>query len=527
MKDMSFKIQKTELGDELREDILFNSDKITKPTDVKIHGRTLVNLLGRRGNIRHRLLKEFNAVDRTLTYNSENASARIIKKSYAENSFLLCWNPADVIGQDKNYIVLCDARVVEGNAYIHMTPSGGKPFIDGYNFTNSRTFKTIYFTTSKDQSGITTDKGRYYIDLSANGETAEGDTFEVKNFRIYEISDELFEKINVEEEFSGDKIIEQFQYVDDIKCVRNPYIEVKQNLVPLGTIGTTADMRYPNPTIDNCNYPNVVSGSFTVKPDTEYAIYIQKDELIVDGSTIFIYFENETKTQWDRIETPYTEYVTVTTPSYSTKMVVLLQTSPQSLEYQQEYVENARKICDMIKNGKLSFTVVEGTEAKDIKDCFNSRIMFETDLYDGETIYKDNDGSYYKNSEWESLEITGDRVNDKTIVRDDEDCKVIVFPDISYPTNSATDSSIDENDAFMVRYDGEVMKTHKHTGDFEEYKQYESWHFGGCAVGETNYLYMTVPNSLTGWGKGYIPTTEEVRAFFPRMENVSCCIRWN
>ena len=497
-------ITKQELDKTLREDIVYNSDKVASSADIKIHGRTLVNLLGRAGNPIYRQrwiprnsntveLEDSNYVDNkiNITQAYENVYSigqLIINDVKPEECFLYMANFSESIDSVKGlYKPICHHNA--------LVTSSRKEKFDWENGIGLVAFK-IGDSQTNPNNRLLHVGTTYSKDNVSDGTICD---LKLWNLRLYKITEEQFNNIDVEKIVELDK---QYPYVDDVKCVVNPYLESRENLLDgyLPYIGTfTENAQF----LEDSNAISIITNTFIEENETlsisiegEYANDFIASVFICNGEYEFLHYGKN-----------YTQ------PTLNFKNAGRI-----CLHIHNSNFTNGLTIDLLLKSmlsNKTRVVLVRGSEPKSFEDCHNSRIMFETKLYDGETISRRNDGTYVKNSEWDELSVLDFMNNDMRIRRRSEEITVIDFKvnDIGKTYHSEDKQYYDK----FIMYDGSILK-HLDVQDWvdndKEYIESASWHWGGDASVVIKTLTLSLPNNLTGWGPTYTPTEEEVKAFF-------------
>lgn len=477
-------ITRDELSKQLREDIVYNSDKIAKPAEVEIHGRTLINELGRYGNA---IYKKFGAGDThgTLTYESDT----FVLTNAGENAWTTTLYTDHVFTKGKYYICLGDIYLESGDsAYVNITCTTTDQNRSQYLITEKNKWITSWHSILIGDAGNGHPKPYFAFVLRGTNVRAK-----FKNNRIYEIDKATHDKLAT---MTRDEVAKMFPYVDDIKCVVNPYIESKENLINpnsyyIGSYFGDKELWYQAVLSDTkfvCNADHI-----TLEPGTYYF------DADFNGDDIFIYSHYGNSHD----EALYQQARLGRVEIKETCKFIIAMTNLNKPDN-----SGAKEILAKLTSGEYRITLTKGSEPKKFEDCHNSRIMFETKLHEGETISRRNDGTYVKNNK------VIDMVIDESFLAVPSpltDCKVLIFPSITYPTNSATDTTIDKTQFKMVAYDGKILK-HANNGD-EWGLDTTHFHFGGAGNGSTNMLHLKIPNILSGWGPAYTPTQEEIKAF--------------
>lgn len=447
------KLTKQELSTELYKDL--KVELATTPADVEISGRTLVNLLGRAGNA---IYKQATNVDNgTLTYDGDMFVLTSTETSM--HSWLTFRGKRE---SGKYYIALADVNTnTDGNhAQLH-----GNLVIDGSTKMNGSTkagiWETIYISAQADTTG----------DLIINPTCGIGVIAKYKNIRAYEITKQEYDDIY---NISPSQLGEKYPYVDDIKCVVNPYVECNENLFVRNY--SIANGK------DNGTYEIIDTGlglcfdivNYSLEPNTTYTI---NAENLPDGYIVGVMGKGFNAS-----------FGTFTTDNEN------FTSCYGFIDKNGGGATNAdmKSIISKFQSGEAKLTLVKGSTPKSYDECHNSRMMLETKLYDGEKITRDNSGKYVKNSEWVNFEIVQPSYSHSST-----GYKVFTTKEFPESYDIATAS------LKAIRYDGSIIQYHQGFGTRE------------CVfIDGTSYMILSIPNSLTGWGDSYTPTQEEVRVFF-------------
>lgn len=454
------KLTKQELSTELYKDL--KVELATTPADVEISGRTLVNLLGRAGNA---------------IYKQEHLMPN--QKPTFDGEYMVFNQPADDLGWSmiryqrlelgKYYLGIFEYITdVEETCHIQYSSLTGKWGNNKQLNKLSYEYSACHITTLENQGN------EVYFQFSCGNPS----NIKIKNARLYEISEADYNKINEDAEYTGDKLIEKYPYVDDIKCVVNPYVECKENLLEdaqwvKGNYFADGSLNAGGAGIGT-TLPIEANTTLSIKIEGEYENYSYD-------------FYNCTGSGYEQSGS-YTE--TSQTKTFSNKGIV-------AIRFTKDIAEDEPLILKSLQTGKTRVTLVKGSTPKSYDECHNSRIMLETKLYDGEKITRQNDGSYVKNSEWDEVSI--DTVLPISINNSATGYKLT-------SKISTLPESVIGAESYLVRYDGNMVKYEASTD-----RTFEHWYVNAHISKDVVFI---LPNSLTGWGDSYTPTEEEIRAFF-------------
>lgn len=437
--------------------------------DITVEGRTLTNLLGRAGNAIYK--QDWNKTNDNITLEYEQD---YFKLTCTEDIAYIAKNIK--VKQNSYYLYGCEMYNEDNTGYL--------------------TCGTVLGESAKTKR-IENEKYRFYIvtSLSSNEISVAvvprtiKETI-VKNIRVYEISEEEFNKIH-SMQYTANQLAELYPYVDDCKSVVNPYFECNENLLfendyyTCGVIAPEGQVNVDESSIllTHMDY------SIKTKKNEVYTISVEGD--IPSGYKLVLW------NMRDNANNDYEKCISdtnVATVTCLDKGVI-----KYGINCVDSTLEQRKELINKINSKKIRFTLVKGEIPKSYDECHNSRIMFETTLYEGEKITRQNDGIYVKNSEWEEYSIDGSE--GYTFHKGVSGFHAIVV-----------DNGVLAKDAEMslssklIRYDGEIVKN---SLDWDN-RDYEHYYVDLNGYG----LVMILPNSLTGWGDDYTPTQDEIRAFF-------------
>lgn len=277
----------------------------------------------------------------------------------------------------------------------------------------------------------------------------------IKDIRAYKITDTEYNKLS---SMTFNEVDKKYPYVEDYRSIVNPYLECNENLLHNAVLGWYSNN---NNEItgegNNENWGHYGVGKWIpIKPSTTYTLLnpFNKQALV-------IFKDREQKEGISSEWRVWGENITLTSGENSVAVQVL-------------FANLSKEEVEMFRT-KVTF--VEGTLPKEYEKCHNSRIMFETKLYEGEKISRRNDGIYIKNSIYQDTPI--------------ETMSVASIP--SGYKSMIYYASSQELTGKLVCYDGNVID---------------------LRYLENKYFNLMLPNSLTGWEDNYIPTDQEIRAFF-------------
>jgi hypothetical protein len=248
---------------------------------LSLKGRTLVNLLGKDGNCED--VTKFFAGSATLSKDPDNKvygnnGLKIIATSDTGSPYAYI-RLTNIIDKNKFYLFL--AHVKNGNTnrgvqtqfrlWNGTLADKSSPYI-----TDSTKFNIAYCKVSPNEMVGATD-----IDVRViSNQASTNQYFYSDGWRVYEIDQATYNKIDVDPEYTGDKLAEKFPYVDSVQPIQNPYlIRRNRNLIPPFTqwnLHANARMKSPYElelTASGIDQRSTVD--IDVIPNTDYTISIE------------------------------------------------------------------------------------------------------------------------------------------------------------------------------------------------------------------------------------------------------------
>lgn len=235
---------------------------------------------------------------------------------------------------------------------------------------------------------------------------------------------------------------------------------------------------------------------FYLKADTTYTITYELSG--VDRNVyVNIGFYDSTQTA---IGYAYSDYNKGTTQ--------LTFKTPSNLSYCKLFVTTETK------NGQTytikNISIVEGSQPKpfvaNIKGTTNPSIINKTNgtyltllgtFHEGDEVFVDTDGKLKVRRKWKEVELTGDE--DWSYHYTYNNYKAVRCPAPKNVVGFGSDFK-----ATGVKFNGLIISPRNSVA------------FGTDVIVNTaeNYMYITIPNSDSGWGPRYTPTKEEIQAYF-------------
>lgn len=205
--------------------------------NVTVYGRTLSNILGR------------DVCENTVGWNTNGGTATIaqdgstklfgdysLRVTIASGVLGTCYRSLiNLLDKTKYYVLLMNIK--NGNA-----TNGARLYVDGTGIASNKGGSYVTSTTSYGTSYVKLSPSDIASASSVNAHCyvsgSSGQYVNIDGFRVYEVDAATYAKIDVDSEFTGDKLAEKFPFVDGTKHVQGAAIrEVGKNLFPSLTEG--------------------------------------------------------------------------------------------------------------------------------------------------------------------------------------------------------------------------------------------------------------------------------------------------
>lgn len=444
---------------------------------ISVPGRTLVNLLGNDGNCEK--------ASRWRDRGSTKCSFDPDNKVYGDTGLKVIlagtvdygWidTQLDVV-PGKCYVALAEIKNGDARrAYIELGSSRSQYA------TDPTKFATVYL---KYKAGTSTNKAELNLHVSGS---APGQYAFFDGIRIYEIDPATYNKIDVDLEFTGQKLVEKYPYVDNMKSLQGVYLrQPGKNLVP-PFIDWEPDVetlqRIIDPytlAIDSTTYNATIR---TVEiPILPFTTYTLSGSFSVPGISLDVMFL-----------TPDGVYEFQDT-IHSAAPSVMFQTFATS-KIQLKFNTDSVGVPFTIKNIQLEMSASQTTfEPKNEEYLFYPGLLASgTDGRTFDFLFQDDVG-WYKSKNFEQRVLDGSL---PWLYNEDYGGRKRVF----LPAN--TFPSPRESSQIVIKYNGAPLANTNSWDWFDQAK-----------IGPSGDLYITIADTDSGWGDNYKPSDAEVKAYF-------------
>lgn len=249
------------------------------PLSVTLQGRSLFNLLDpKTGNCE--VASSWTPNLSTITVDNSNYvyGSGSLKVTSSDVSGTAYKNIKGLLSTDKYYLILGDVKngnAISGNVHVQLQ-GGSSTSKNGNLITDASKFATSYV---KLRPSDIADATSILLHLYARG-TAAGQYVYHDGVRVYEIGGDTYNKIDVDPEYTGEKLAAKFPYVDGLKHLTNPIITKtgKNNFdmnYPFSGVGADAFIATPTSVLVTSTasvYRYVNQKSYPVVPNTTYTL---------------------------------------------------------------------------------------------------------------------------------------------------------------------------------------------------------------------------------------------------------------
>lgn len=489
-----------ELSDqqELTTTLKYGSQVIEVPRDtpfsvLSLKGRTLVNLLGKDGNC-----------EDTSKWLTSQASIALDTSNvmYGNNSIKITYNNAGatayknilpLLTVGKFYLALVDVK--NGNAtsarlVINFVNDAGWKV--GTTITSTTSFQVAYYKIEPSQFDTAT-----FVNLGVEVVGTSGQYAYMDGFRLYEIDQATYNKIDVDPEYTGDKLAEKFSYVDSVQAIQNPYVISKgKNLAkgypyPYmdGNGISTYDNVWENGKLAVRNGSNNVHGrglEVKVVPNRSYtfSFKFQKSALGTLG-WVLIGYSGTTGEILSRNNLESGNHVFTFMPIKDTIFIKFIRHGPTS------------------QNDPVYFWDMQlelGSIATSYDSYKENYLFLETKLHssaDG-TVY---DELIPTKTGFEKFSKIKEIVLDGSFAWEMSSGSLSGFKEVRISEGTLYGSNRVYASATGIKYDGKIMYNAISAAS-------DTMHIGNT------HFYLRIPNTDSGWGDNYTPTTDEIKAYF-------------
>ncbi|MFK4472461.1 hypothetical protein ABH897_002185 [Paenibacillus sp. RC73] len=475
---------------------IVHAEKASPFSLTGLSGRTLVNLLGRWGNL--------SSLTGITPYQSEIALDTTNKETMP-NSLKVTIKSGYTVGvgfysdfkflAGKYYVAI--AKVKVGNS---VSAGISAPNVqEGTTVTDKTKFTTSWFRAAP-TSNVTSN-----IDLRIQGTQGQYSYFEA--VRIYEISATDYTALAL---MTGEQIDAKYPYVDSVMPVRNPYaIRYGENLLPSfyewQTTGHKVSINSPysiegellSSAIGTDAYSVISLG---VIPNKEYTVTNPAEST----GKIRISSYNAAGTRIQGIFIKPGETRVIKMDAAAVRIGVNLS---GVIQYTNEFNVDTWTWPVGTKYKFYAPILSIGSTLKPFKPREDSMLALQTELYadpvtgaNADTVYE-RDGQYFKSKKWRSLVLDGTL---SWAIGDTSSTGLKQVKVVGLVSGAVTASG------WATKFDGKIIPQGT-TGSTTDTN----------AVTGAGDLYISVATADSGWGDSYTPTANEIKAYFMgwRMRN--------
>jgi hypothetical protein len=489
----------SELSDqqELTTTLKYGSQVIKVPRDtpfnvLSLKGCTLINLLGKIGNFE----KDSNSDGLADGFTAFNGALKTVVNDgkYGSYAQRIESTPSDLyvprgittaflpLAQNKCYLLAVDVKgdgVSKGRLYTD-NPSQTRSYTKA--FTPSINYRLQYLKFKPDIADTFRFIVYNYNDVGAVG------WVQYDGLRLYEIPQSIYDLIDVDPEYTGDKLAEKFPYVDSVQAIQNPYvIRRSRNLLPPFTqwvlhANTKVKSLYEVEHISTAQFQNNTV-NVSVLENQSYTISRQGN-----GYMLVKAYDKNGSFISDCVAATEAISATFTTPSNVSYITIFFIPYTLSL-------------------GTFTFTnpmLNIGSTALPFEPFEEDYLFLEAKLHSSMdlTVYDElipTDTGFEKLGRFREVVLDGGL---SYLFQSDHTGFKRIY--ISY-----TEWNIDKNiPVSMVKYDGKVLASGLDDGQTKEMSD------AVALYGSVDKLIISIADIDSGWGETYTPTPQEIQAYF-------------
>ncbi|SHK11889.1 hypothetical protein [Desulforamulus aeronauticus] len=442
----------------------------------KFKGRQLVNLLGRDGNCedvgKWTTWQVTHALDSTNKVHGNNGIKITLTSSIGNMGMIV---PSTVLS-GKYYLYMAELK--NGNAVKIETAVSDVLLVP---VVNTASFTTVY---SKVTGDFLLGKSLQIRVTGVSGQYAH-----VDGIRLYEISQAEYNEIDT---LTSAQIAERYPYVDSFQCVQNPALKVEgENLLPpfnqwMVHANTKAKVLEPYKVeLDADSVDNQVYINIKAIPGQKYSFRLPEGHR---ARLTFSEIKEIERIVYPRFYISGGQSIIVTTPANVNNLRVHLTNVNAMTD--SEYENNPT-----FTTGKLTFTnpmlVLGDKLPTEFKSYNPSHLYLQTPLYEGETL-EEIDGNWVRTKKWEKKVLDGLGY-------------VFGSSQTGFKAISLSGFIKGKGLPITIKYDGKILNPWAPGNPIPD----QCWFTGGF-----DGIYLTIPNTDSGWGENYTPTADEIKAYF-------------
>ncbi|MFE1631037.1 hypothetical protein ACFLFF_30345 [Brevibacillus reuszeri] len=483
---------------------VIQADKSAPLSLVNVNGRTLVNLLGNSGNMKGGLTdwtKIYGTVTFETTTNPKVASGNCLKLVNSPDvndglSQVYSKRKGIALRAQKFYIMAASVYVETGaitfGAYDWTGGTNGKWHGSSGMLSANNDYTTCFIKVSQ------VEKDTPDVSLVISGYSSQTPVVAyLADARVYEVDKTTYDKINVDPEYTGEKLAAKFPYVDNAKPIQNLAIRKHaKNLIPPFTewrITNVSEITEPYKfsfQSPGTSYYNGAVLILHVIPGQKYVFSVRSSG---EGSRWFRIYYNHTATGSAPISrsfsTEYNEVVFIPTASFITIILGNLDTTPNKKytfwEPQLELGDKATPFEPHDSDYLAIPTVLASAPDGSICD-----VLFTKDA----ELFKLKRYS-------DPMDIDGIGITNWNFEADYKGFKSVYTPIVPAVFPNMKQAA----DHLLVKSDGRIIQQTTDVTLREDIF---------VCTPTTARISITVKDFESGWGVNYTPTVAEIRAYF-------------
>lgn len=452
---------------------------VASPLNIEIQGRTLVNMAGTISSAWKGTNIE-SVIDDTTVYKYKKSYKAKTNSNGAAGNAYIAFDVPVTMSTGKKYVIRTDIRC-ESAAEMIATPRWDGNIFTTHNqqYSGSTEFVPMFIKINgKDLSKFTLLIETYKANF----------TFWVDTFvAVYDVPDDVFAKINVDPEYSGQKLTDKFPYVEGVQHLNTVVVAEGGNLIPpfteWETVSSVAKIMNPYElSIAATGQQHNNTHTITVLPNTTYSFsyksssHVRYDLQLRDSNSVV----EKTFACYDGLPLTFTTLGTTKSVRVNAYNYPISDVGTWSFSYP---------------------SLVLGDKPKPFAPRNPSYLYANTSLAGQNGV---NDVLYQEDGQWKVLRKWERDVMLDGVLNWTHNASKMGFKELTV-TNYLDKKVNGTNTIFVQKNNGTFLNQAGASSSISS---------GDFVHNSTPHLYVSVSDNDSGWAVSYAPLQDEVKAYF-------------
>lgn len=452
---------------------------VASPLNIEIQGRTLVNMAGTISSAWKGTNIE-SVIDDTTVYKYKKSYKAKTNSNGAAGNAYIAFDVPVTMSTGKKYVIRTDIRC-ESAAEMIATPRWDGNIFTTHNqqYSGSTEFVPMFIKINgKDLSKFTLLIETYKANF----------TFWVDTFvAVYDVPDDVFAKINVDPEYSGQKLTDKFPYVEGVQHLNTVVVAEGGNLIPpfteWETVSSVAKIMNPYElSIAATGQQHNNTHTITVLPNTTYTFsyksssHVRYDLQLRDSNSVV----EKTFACYDGLPLTFTTLGTTKSVRVNAYNYPISDVGTWSFSYP---------------------SLVLGDKPKPFAPRNPSYLYANTSLAGQNGV---NDVLYQEDGQWKVLRKWERDVMLDGVLNWTHNASKMGFKELTV-TNYLDKKVNGTNTIFVQKNNGTFLNQAGASSSISS---------GDFVHNSTPHLYVSVSDNDSGWAVSYAPLQDEVKAYF-------------